>query len=103
MALPHEIIFKRDNLHAEHDQINYLLDTADKGSSDETSISSNSIKRNDLYDSGCTIILRKSSNQTSIDEDNNNDVQTDINHLTSEQLQRHMKVFALTKKKTKHV
>ncbi|CAF1178811.1 unnamed protein product [Rotaria sordida] len=92
------VIFKRDNLRVERDQINYLLDTADKGSSDETSISSNSIKRNDLYDSDRTIILRKLSNQTSIDEDNNNDVQTDISQLTPEQMQRRMKAFALTKR-----
>ncbi|CAF4028747.1 unnamed protein product [Rotaria sp. Silwood2] len=95
------VIFKRDNLRVERDQINYLLDTADKGSSDETSVSNNSTERNDLYDNDRTVILRKLSNQTSIDEDNNNsnnEVRTDINQLTPEQMQRRMRAFALTKR-----
>ncbi|CAF3342607.1 unnamed protein product [Rotaria socialis] len=63
------VIFKRDNFRVERDQINHLLDTADKGSLDETSISTNSTERNDLYDSDRTVILRKLSNQTLLDED----------------------------------
>ncbi|CAF4897983.1 unnamed protein product [Rotaria sp. Silwood1] len=95
------IIFKRDNLRVERDHINDLLDTADKGSSEEIPRNTNSIERHDLYDSDRTVILRKLSNQTSIDEDNsnnNNEVQTNMNQLTPEQMQRRMKAFALTKR-----
>ncbi|CAF4393720.1 unnamed protein product, partial [Rotaria sordida] len=77
-----------DNLHDEHDQINYLLDTANEGSSNETSVSTNSTERNDLHDSDRTVILRKLSNQISIDEvnNNNNEIQTDVNQLTYEDI-----------------
>ncbi|CAF1179698.1 unnamed protein product [Rotaria sordida] len=85
-----DILFttSHDNLHVEHDQINYLLDTANEGSSNETSVSTNSTERNDLHDSDRTVILRKLSNQISIDEvnNNNNEIQTDVNQLTYEDI-----------------
>ena len=102
------VTFKRDNLREERDQINYLLDTADKGLPDEststvmTTKNSGRTERSDLYDSDRTLILRKLSNQLSIEEDRKNDEQVDMNHLTIEQIQRRMKAFALTKR-MKHV
>ncbi|CAF3309617.1 unnamed protein product [Rotaria socialis] len=94
------IVFKRDNFRLEHDQINHLLDIVDTGTSDNVSISTNVPERNDLYDSDRTVILRKLSGPTSIDEDDNknNGTLTDINKLSPEQLQRRMKAFALTKR-----
>jgi ATP-dependent Lon protease len=70
------------------------------GSTDQNEIPTTSTERSDLYDSDRTVILRKLSNQLSINEDNDNDneEQTDVNQLTAEQIQRRMKAFALTKK-----
>ena len=86
------MIFKRDNLRTERDQINYLIDSADKGSIDQNLVPSTlpPTERNDLYDSDRTMILRK----LSIDDEE----ATDTDELSIEQIQRRMRAFALTKK-----
>ncbi len=86
------MIFKRDNLRTERDQINCLIDTADKGSTDQSLINTTPTERTDLYDSDRTMILRK----LSLDEEAEEPI--DTNELSIEQLQRRMKAFALTKK-----
>ncbi len=86
------MIFKRDNLRTERDQINCLIDTADKGSADQSLINTTHTERTDLYDSDRTMILRK----LSLDEEAEEPI--DTNELSIEQLQRRMKAFALTKK-----
>jgi hypothetical protein len=86
------VIFKRDNLRTERDQINCLIDTADKGSTDQSLINTTPTERTDLYDSDRTMILRK----LSLDEEAEEPI--DTNELSIEQLQRRMKAFALTKK-----
>jgi len=86
------VIFKRDNLRTERDQINCLIDTADKGSTDQSLINTIPTERTDLYDSDRTMILRK----LSLDEEAEESI--DTNELSIEQLQRRMKAFALTKK-----
>jgi hypothetical protein len=86
------VIFKRDNLRTERDQINCLIDTADKGSADQSLINTTHTERTDLYDSDRTMILRK----LSLDEEAEEPI--DTNELSIEQLQRRMKAFALTKK-----
>lgn len=71
----------------------------DENASNTITADSKLEERTDLYDSDRTVILQKLSNQTSMDENNNNiDEQTDMNQLTVEQLQRRMKAFALTKR-----
>lgn len=91
------MIFKRDTLRTERDQINHLIDTADKGLPEEVNalqLSPN--ERNDLYDSDRTIILRK----LSLDENNDGEIDdaSKTAELSSEEFQRRMKAFALTKK-----
>ena len=84
------MIFKRDNLRTERDQINHLIDTADKGPIDQSLINQTPTERTDLYDSDRTMILRKLS---PVEEK-----PIDTNELSIEQLQQRMKAFALTKK-----
>ncbi len=85
------MIFKRDNLRTERDQINHLIDTADKGPTDQSLINPTPpTERTDLYDSDRTIILQKLS---PVEEE-----PIDTNELSIEQLQQRMKAFALTKK-----
>jgi hypothetical protein len=84
------VIFKRDTLRTERDQINHLIDTADKGSTDQNLINTTPTERTDLYDSDRTMILRKLSP--------NEEEPTDTNELSIEQLQRRMKAFVLTEK-----
>lgn len=89
------VIFKRDTLRTERDEINHLIDTADKGLIDETCVQSSSSERDDLYDSDRTIILRK----LSLDENDGEMAEIrETNELSSEEFQRRMKAFALTKK-----
>ena len=88
------VIFKRDNSPTKREQINDLLDTADKGTEEMTSPTI--AERSDLYDSDRTIILRK----LSIDEDitKHNEEPIDDKQLSVEQMERRMKAFALTKR-----
>ena len=89
------MVFKRDDLRTERDQINNLLDTADKGAPEETPTVA-SPARTDLYDSDRTAILRQLSNESAVVQNDESDVDTD--QLSIEQLQRRMKAFALTKR-----
>lgn len=92
------VTFKRDNFRLQRDEINHLLDIADKGPEEETAISTKPVERSDLYDSDRTKILQKLSNEASVDESNDNETLTNVNQLSPEQLQRRMKAFALTKR-----
>lgn len=93
------VIFKRDLSPTKREEINHLLDTADKGPDvdEKSSMIETSTERTDLYDSDRTVLLSKLSNQSvndvDIEEEN-----SDIDHLSVEQLQRRMKAFALTKR-----
>ena len=63
------------------------MDSADTGPSKELTTPTPTTERTDLYDSDRTVILRKLSN----------DSLTNENELNSEQIERRMKAFALTK------
>lgn len=93
------MIFKRDDLRTERDQINHLLDAADKGAPDETQTIAIP-ERTDLYDSDRTVILRQLSNESVVvqKDENDDDDAVDTAQLSMEQLQRRMKAFALTKR-----
>lgn len=89
------VIFKRDNLQNEREQINQLLDSADKGLIEEKSIENTEEQRTDLYDSDRTAIIQKlSSNEL----DEHIQESSSIDGLSVEQMQRRMRAFALTKK-----
>ena len=90
------VVFKRDDLRTERDQINNLLDTADKGAPEETPTIA-SPERTDLYDSDRTVILRQLSNESTVVQNDESDA-VDTDQLSMEQLQRRMKAFALTKR-----
>jgi hypothetical protein len=92
------VIFKRDLAPTEREKINHLLDTADMGASNLTAVVETS-ERTDLYDSDRTVILRKLSNPSVVDSDENTPEETgDVKEMTIEQMQRRMKAFALTKR-----
>lgn len=89
------MIFKRDNLQNEREQINQLLDSADKGLIEEKSIENTEEQRTDLYDSDRTAIIQKlSSNEL----DEHIQESSSMDGLSVEQMQRRMRAFALTKK-----
>lgn len=90
------VIFKRDHSPSEREKINHLLDAADKGPVDQTSlINETSTERTDLYDSDRTVLLSKLSNQSVNERDID---ELDEENSSIEQIQRRMKAFALTKR-----
>ena len=93
------VIFKRDNPQNEREHINQLLDSADKGVIEEQSIEKIEDQRTDLYDSDRTMILQKlSSSNHQLDEHAHAQEPSSVDDLSVEQMQRHMRAFALTKK-----